>query len=103
MDNRSEGILSKVITSSGVVTTAGKTGLLWGVSLYTAAADSKIIIEDGGSGGTALLTVAGDGTNDATSSKSVMFAKPVVGVTDLYATISGAGATAEVFYEEIEN
>jgi len=99
---RNEGIKSKAITSSGVVTTAGKTGLLYGVCLYTAAADSSILIEDGGTGGTELLKVAGDATNDATSTKSVIFSTPIVGDTDLYATIAGAGATANVFYKEIE-
>ena len=97
------GIKSKIITTSGIVTAVDAAGLLWGVALYTAAADSKIEIKDGATGGTVLLTVAQDASIEGNvSTKHVMFTKPVVGVTDLFATIAGVGATAEVFYEELE-
>ena len=47
-----KGLKSKKLTSSGVVTTAGKAGILWGYNLVGGTADSKALFENGGSGGT---------------------------------------------------
>ena len=102
---RNEGALSKALTSSGVVTTAGKTGLLYGANLAVTTNDSSLIVENGGSGGTAVLTIKieGSGVAGANSSKAVIFKKPIICPTDIYGTLAGTGATAEVYYEQIED
>ena len=98
-----KGLKSKLISSSGVVTTAGKSGLLWGYNLIGGTTGSKVIFENGGSGGTATwvaTTLAGTAVGDVTASEH--FTKPVVFTTDIYATISGTGAYVYIIYEEIE-
>lgn len=97
------GILKKRITSSAVITTAGKTGLLYGLSLIGGTTISKLQLKDGGSGGTigaelSLIaqTVVGDDMKD------IMFPAPVVFTTDIYGTISGTNAVGYVYYREIE-
>jgi len=104
---RQGAILSKQISSSATVTTAGKTGLLYGVNLQVATAESSVIIENGGAGGTEIVKLAIDASVGSSqfinSSRSIMFKEPVICTTDIYATIAGTGAVANVFYKEIES
>ena len=98
------GVLKKRITTSAVVTTAGKTGLLYGLDLIGGTTISKLQLKDGGSSGTIgaelsiiAKTVVGD------DMKSRDFSNPVVFTTDIYATISGTNAVGYVYYREIES
>lgn len=101
--NWNAGITSSGLkTSSGVITTAGKAGLLYGYTFKVGTTASSVLFENGGSGGTALVadynvavTAAGDTT------KTVSFDTPVVFSTDIYLTIAGTGAAAIAYYKEI--
>jgi hypothetical protein len=98
-----KGLKSKKITSTAVVTTAGKSGLLWGYNLIGGTTGSKAIFKNGGTSGTdtwAGTTLAGTAVGDVTASEH--FSQPVVFSTDLYCTLSGTGAYVYVIYEEIE-
>lgn len=96
--------LVKKLTSSGVVTTEGKTGILWGYNLVGGTTASKALFENGGSGGTdtwAGTTIANTAIGD--TSKSEHFSEGVVFSTDIYCTLSGTGAYVYVTYEEIKS
>jgi hypothetical protein len=98
-----KGLKSKKVTSSAVVTTAGKSGLLWGYNLIGGTTGSKAIFENGGSGGAdtwTATTLAGTAVGDVTVSEH--FSKPVVFTEDIFCTLSGTGAFIYVIYEEIE-
>ena len=95
--------LIKKLTSSGIVTTAGKPGILWGYNLIGGTTASKALFENGGSGGTdtwAGTTIANTAIGD--TSKSEHFAEGVVFSTDIYCTLSGTGAYVYVTYEELD-
>ncbi len=95
--------LSKKLTGSGVVTTAGKTGILWGYNLIGGTTGSKALFENGGSGGTdtwAGTTLAGTAVGDVT--KAEHFVEGIVFTTDIYCTLSGTNAYVYVVYEELE-
>jgi hypothetical protein len=103
MSLEQRGVNYKEITSDVTVTTAGKAGLLYGLTLLSGTADSKILIEDGGSGGTAVWALSLNGTTAAgETSESIAFAVPIVCETDIYANITGTAAIAYVAYKEIE-
>lgn len=98
-----QGVTAKKITSSAIVTTANKTGLLYGMILIGGTTLSKLQLKNGGSGGgilaelnVKLQTAVGD------DMKFITFPDPVVFSTDIYATISGTGAVGYVYYREIE-
>ena len=99
-----KGLKSKKITSSAVVTTAGKAGILWGYTLIGGTAGStKALFKNGGSSGTdtwAITAVAGTAAGDVTKERD--FTKGVVFTTDIYCTLSGTGAYVYVTYEEVE-
>ena len=64
---------------------------------------SKIIFENGGSGGTDTwncTNVAATAVGDTTVSEH--FSKGVIFSTDLYGTLTGTGAYVYVIYEELE-
>ena len=94
--------LSKKLTSTGVVTTAGESGLAYGVILIGGTDDSKIILKNGATGGTDTVALTTDGgTNIGDNMNVVMFPVPVWFSTDIYGTLSGTGAYAYVLYAEV--
>ena len=99
-----KGLKSIKITSSGVVTTAGKAGILWGYTLIGGSAGStKALFKNGGASGTdtwAITAVAGTAVGDVTVEKD--FSRGVVFSTDIYCTLTGTGAYIYVSYEELE-
>lgn len=96
------GIESKTITTSAVVTTAGKPGLLYGITLNSGTTDSSILIEDGGSSGTPKWKLTLDGTTAVgETTESITFPTPIVCATDIFATLVGTNAVAWVAYKEI--
>lgn len=99
---KGEGVSSLAITQSAIVTTAGKPGLLYGITLLSGTGASSIIINDGGSSGTAkwkLALVATTAAGDQTT--SITFPIPIVCATDIYATLAGTGALAYVEYWQL--
>lgn len=97
-----QGVSSKEITASAVVTTAGSAGLLYGITLNSGTTASSIIIKNGGSSGTniwKLTLIATTAAGDQTT--SITFPVPIVCSTDIYATLAGTGATAYVQYKQL--
>lgn len=90
-----EGTQAIYRNDSGVVTAAGKAGLLYGYTLIAGAADSTVIFTDGGSGGT---TKWKDSCHVAGDSASQNFTPPIAFSTDIYVTISGTGTLISVAY-----
>lgn len=95
---------TKVLTESGVISTAGKSARVWTITLIPGTDSSSIIINDGGSGGTerwkltwAGVTAAGD------ASVSISFKVPIICTTDAYGTLAGTDASAYIHYDEIED
>ena len=96
------GVTAKRLTSSGVVTTAGAAGLLYGAILKGGTTASSLLLEDGGSGGGGLCElslVAQTAVGD--DMKLITFSDPVVFPTDIFATIAGTGAVAYIYFREI--
>lgn len=90
----------KHLAASGVVTTAGKAGILYSVSIHSDNTDGKVILKDGGSGGTTLLTVGQSVANQSTPYTTV---HGIHFATDIYAVISGTGTeSVTIEYDEIE-
>jgi hypothetical protein len=90
-------ILSKVLTASGVVTTAGNGGDLYGLVVTAEADAAKATILDGGSGGTIKLIV---GSVTAHDTKAVILPTPIRCGTDIYCTITGTTPDVTVLYVE---
>ena len=94
--------MSKQLTSSGIVTTAGKAGLLLGYALQVGtASQGSVTFRDGGVSGTirwvdsnVAVTAAGDTT------KLHDFTKPIVFSTDIYAVLTGTNTKVCVEYVE---
>jgi hypothetical protein len=98
-----KGLKSKKLTTTGVISTAGKPAILWGYNLVVGTTDSKVIFKNGGTGGTDTwngTSVKGTAVGDVT--KSEHFSKGVIFSTDLFGTLSGTGAYVYVIYEELE-
>ncbi len=93
-----QGVISKQLTSSDVVTTAGKAGLLFGYNLIGGSTASSVVFNNGGSSGTGLWKGA---TPTATLSFAEWFDPPLVFSTDIYCTLAGTGATVSIAYKEI--
>ena len=96
------GITGKHITTAGIITTAGKPGLLYGYTLIAGTDATSIIFKNGGASGTVLWkdtikgqTAAGDAT------VSYTFTEPVVFSTDIYATLAGTDAALSVAYYQL--
>lgn len=96
--------LTKVLTGSGVISTAGKTADVRAISLLSGTADSSIKIENGGSGGTEMWRLSLNGTTAAgETSESISFGESgIICTTDAYGTLAGAGAVVSILYDEIE-
>lgn len=96
--------LTKVLTSSGVISTAGKTAIVRAVTLNSGTTDSSIKIENGASGGTEMWRLTLNGTTAAgETTESISFGKEgIVCTTDAYGTLAGTGAVASILYDEIE-
>lgn len=98
-----DAVKPKLISASAVITTAGKTGLLYAITLLSGTTDSKITIKDGGASGTVIWELSLNGTTAAgETTESIAFNYPIIGVTDLYAVLAGTDAVAYVAYKEIE-
>ena len=94
------------ITSSGTVSTANKAAILRGYTLIGGTTASKVIFNNGGSGGAdtyAGTTAAGTNVGDVTKSENLVGGDGlgIIFNTDIYCTLSGTGAYAYVYYEEI--
>ena len=87
---------SSVISASGQVVASG--GFLWGVLLNGGSAASTLIVYDNTSGsGTQLFSaVAPIGTSIFCDLTNLGPQKAFIG---LYATLSGAGATAQIWFD----
>jgi len=101
MRNYSSGD-SKQMTASGVVTTAGKPGLLLGYSIKVGTTDTVVEFRNGGASGTIKWE---DGWNGQTAAGDVYisyaFPISIIFSTDIYAVISGTGAELNIAYVEI--
>ena len=93
---------TKELLSSGVISTAGKSAIIWAITLMSGTTASSCTLSDGGSGGTtkwciswAATTAAGD------ASVSITFPYGLICSTDAYGTIVGTDAKAYVLYDEI--
>jgi hypothetical protein len=89
---------------TGLVTAAGKAGVLRGYSLKVGTDISKVIFIDGGSGGTIKwsdgnvgVTVAGDAFVRHSFKEDVPFS------TDIYAAVTGTGAILYTEFVQIED
>lgn len=91
---------SKEISASGLVTTSGSKGLLFGFIIrHGTAAQSSVTFRDGAVSGTIkcamsheAVTVAGD------LSEAVMFPVPVHFNSGIYAVLTGTNTKVEVLY-----
>ena len=90
---------AKRITASGVISTANKASILWGITLTAAAADATVDLRNGGSGGTILWSIH---VKLEEGSNSIPFTKPIMFSTDIFATLMGSGAIVSVAFEEME-
>lgn len=95
---------SKTIASSGVVTTAGNSGYLYGWLLSGGTTASSLTLRNGGGSGTIVVsdsikaqTAAGDATS------VTILPLPIFFSTDIYASIAGTNASAFVFYVESQH
>lgn len=87
----------KVVPISGSGAVSGIPNYVLGFTLTPAAADSTLILKDGGSSGTEKLdAIAKANTNTVV----VLFPAPVRFDTDIYAAITGSGAKAKVIIPE---
>ena len=98
------GISSIYRTDTGIVTTAGKPGLLYGYTLIGGTTASSAIFADGTGSGTTkwkatikAQTVAGD------DSVSYTFSEPIVFSTDIYVTLAGTSAAISVAYYQLNS
>jgi hypothetical protein len=90
------------MTESGVVTTAGKPGYLYGYTIKVGTTLTLVEFRNGGVAGTIKWE---DGWMGQTVAGNIFipytFAKPLVFSTDIYAVISGTGAELNIAYVEI--
>lgn len=96
---------SKVLSGSGVISTAGKSAVVRAVTLCSGTTDSSILIENGGSGGAEMWRMTVNGTT-AAGEVSYHQSFPGTGIvctTDAYGTLAGTGAVASILYDEIES
>ena len=104
--------LIKKLTSTGVISTAGKTAIVKSITLASPSGLSvgSIIIKDGGTGGTEKwkLSLAPTGQVGDTST-SITFDGGannldggIVCSTDAFGTIAGTGSIAYILFDEIE-
>ncbi|MDE2015962.1 MAG: hypothetical protein KGJ89_05050 [Patescibacteria group bacterium] len=92
------------LTASGIVTTAGKAGILLGYNLVGGTTASSATFTDGGAGGTELWkgTIKSQ-TSIGDADQSEHFTDGgVVFTTDIYCTLAGTGAYVYVHYSEIQ-
>lgn len=93
----------KQLTSSGVVTTAGKAGVLLGYCIKVGTTDTNVEFRDGTVSGTIRWE---DGWNGQTAAGDVYinhtFAVPIAFSTDIYAVITGTNAEVCIAYVETE-
>ncbi|KKM71529.1 hypothetical protein LCGC14_1429660 [marine sediment metagenome] len=94
---------TKKISTTGVISTANKSALVWAITLLAGTTLSSIIIKDGGTGGTEKWKISNDGVTVAEDATvSVSFKQPIVCAIDAFGTIAGTNAVAYILYDEIE-
>lgn len=95
---------TKELSSSGVISTEGKSAIIRAISLRSGTTDSSITIQDGGSGGTEKWALSCDGTTAAEeTTTSISFGEyGFICTTDAYGTLVGTSAKADILYDEIE-
>jgi len=95
--------IHKVLTADGVVTTAGKAGILYSVNVY--GDDDSVLADlvDGGTGGTVILSVAS--VAGAQGSQSWTSVDGIVFNTDIFCNVTKAATNARVTveYKQIED
>lgn len=95
---------SKVLTESGVISTAGKSARVWAITLLTGTTDTSLTLRDGGASGTIKWKISTNATAVAyDNSENVVFKTPIICTTDAYATVAGTNAYTYVLYDEIES
>ena len=96
---------TKLITSSGVISTAGVGGYVKSFCINVAEAASSFTLKDGGTGGTSMVNLYGDGANVGQENRSYPSGDigPIRFNTDIYGTLAGSGATGWVVYCEDES
>ena len=91
----------KQLTASGVVTAAGKPGMLMGYTIKIGTTLTHVEFRDGAVGGTIKWE---DGWKGQTAAGDVFisynFAVPLIFSTDIYAVITGTAAELNVAYVE---
>ena len=91
----------KTLDDTGVVTTAGKTGILYSVNIYGDDGTAIVTLKDGTASGTTKLIVA-----SGTAGQSVGYTavKGLIFNTDIHATKSGTATNVliTIEYDEIE-
>jgi hypothetical protein len=78
----------------GTATVTPGRATLYGVELNGGSAASSVIVQDGGAGGAVIITVL----CVATDSKFVYFPTGIRHKTDLFVTVAGTAATANIFF-----
>jgi hypothetical protein len=86
--------VGKVLTASGVVTTAGRPGWLIGYCFKLGSDSSTVTFVDGTSGGTSRWVDGGKRTAAGDDFVRHTFNPPLYFPTDIYATIAGTGANS---------
>ena len=95
---------AKKITSSAVVTTAGKSGILYAITLRCGTTDSTALLMNGGTSGTEVWGLALNGeTAVGETTTSITFNPGIIFTTDIFCNMAGTGAIAHIQYEEIED
>lgn len=102
MPIQTNGVSSIYRTDTGIITTAGKPGLLYGYTLIGGTTATSAIFTNGTGTGTTLWkdtikaqAVAGD------DSVSYTFTEPIVFSTDIYVTLAGTNAAVSVAYYQL--
>ena len=94
---------AKELTSSGVISTVGKTALVWAITLLSGTTASSIVINNNGASGTAMWKLTWAATTAAgDAAVSIAFAVPIICSIDAYGVLGGTGAAAYILYDEIE-
>jgi len=94
---------SRVLTSSGVISTASKPCRIRSISLIAGTTASSIIILDGGSGGTERWRLTAKAQTAAGDLDICHTFGPdgLICTTDAYGTLAGTNAVACIEYEEL--
>lgn len=70
----------------------------WGYSIKAGSTEATLTINDGGAGGNDFF-YAEAAANDFQA--GIFPVKPLIGITDLYAVITGTGPTIYIYYDPV--